>query len=208
MTPPPRTPLRALALTSTLGLAALALGAGAGAWGAAWITGRGERLNQIEKDGWTGSLSVGSPHADPWTRAVTAQVGLMALDRREAVYFHRYRDETGRPLDERCAYEISGGDLPARWWSITLYAADEFLARNDDGAPSIDATGVSRDADGRWRARAAPTRQGAADWLSSRDAGAFSLAIRLYNPEDAAVADVRNIAFPAVRRIGCEGEDA
>jgi hypothetical protein len=104
--------------------------------------------------GWTHSRAAGSSAADPYTRAVIAREGLLALSAREALYFNLSQDEQGRPLSEACVYELSGRALAARWWSVTLYARDHFLVQNSDHAAAIDATRI-RTVDGAWRAHRA-----------------------------------------------------
>lgn len=153
--------------------------------------------------GWLGSRVTGSVDADPWTRASVALTGLLALDRRQAIYFVRKTDDAGAALDEHCRYRVSGGALPGRWWSITAYAADNYLPRNQDGALSIDATRVHRDAAGAWSALVSARREPGADWISSRNAGHFDLTLRIYNPDPAAVRDFGVIPFPIIHRIDC-----
>ncbi len=187
---------------------AVALGLVLGVGSAALLLKHGHEIGPDGGDGWLGNRGVGATDADPWTRAVIARIGLLALNRSETIYFSRYRDAEGRPFDEGCDYELMGTDLPARWWSITVYDADDFLPRNADGALSVDATRVVREADGRWRARLSPRRGAAANWLSSRAAGRFNLSLRLYTPDPSALADAASIPFPAVRRLGCEGDES
>src|SRR5690606_20588940 len=104
-------------------------------------------------------------------------------------YFTSATDDDGRPLSEACRYRLSGGPMPARWWSVTLYDGESRLPMNDDGALSIDA---SRAGGGRWEAIVAPARPaGEEAWISSRNAGRFDLTLRLYVPEPALFEDPR-----------------
>ena len=131
---------------------------------------------------WRFSRAAGSTAADPYTRAIIAREGLLALSNREALYYSLYEDEQGRPLSESCVYELDGLPLAARWWSVTLYADDNFLARNTDNAHSADATRLGND--GPWRVRIAPVRGDAVHWISSREARrGFLLMLRVYNPQ-------------------------
>ena len=132
---------------------------------------------------WSHNRAAGSEAAGPYTRAIIAREGLLALSAREAVYFSLDRDEDGRPLDESCVYELNGLPLSARWWSVTLYADDGFLAENRDNAASVDASRVGNDHP--WQVRIAPVQGNAANWLSSRGAHrGFSLMLRVYNPHE------------------------
>ena len=150
--------------------------------------------------GWSYNRAAGSTAAGPYTRAIIAKEGLLALSSREAVYFFLNRDENGRPLDESCVYELNGRPLDARWWSVTLYADDGFLAQNTDNAASVDASRVGNSAP--WRARIAPVQGNAPFWLSSRSARrSFSLMLRVYNPQD----DFRpsGEALPVLSTVSC-----
>lgn len=184
---------------------AVAIGLVVGIGSALLVLGNGQLLGRFEYDHWFGNANAGSTAADPYTRGIVATIGLLALNRFETIYFHRYVDENGQPLIESCTYDLTGGDLPARWWSITVYAADDFLPLNDDSAPSIDATQIVRESDGSWTARMAPQRTRASNWISTRAAGTFSLALRMYNPSDRARDDPSIIPYPKIRRVSCEG---
>lgn len=190
---------RVLAWTAAV-IAGLALGA-ASAWAAMSIGGAsfGEQYGQ-----WTTNRATGSTAADPYTRAIVARVGLLALSRREAMYFNLQEDDRGDPLSESCIYELSGRELDARWWSVTLYAEDNYLAQNTDHAASIDASHIPP---GRWSARIAPVRGDARNWLSSRAARRnFSLTLRVYNPHRDFRATEQTL--PQLTRISCAGDGA
>ena len=186
-------------------IAAILIGAVLGlgsAWGALMFA----RGNASETYGlWAHSRLAGAAAADPYTRAVVAREGLLALSAREALYFHLSRDQDGRPLQEACVYELSAPRIAARWWSVTLYAQDDFLVQNTDHAASIDASRTATSPGGGWRARISPVRGDAVNWLSSRNARrGFSLTLRVYNPEQR----FRRAedALPQLARLSCAGE--
>lgn len=179
-------------------LVGLALGA-ASAWGALEF-GRAGFAEQIGQ--WNYSRAAGARSADPYTRAIIARDGLLALNAREAQYFSLERDENGAPLRESCIYELSGNDLAARWWSVTLYASDNFLAQNGDHAESVDSTRLS----GAWRVRVAPVRGEAANWLSSRSAArGFVLMLRIYNADDGWRPSEE--LLPTLSTVSCAGDE-
>jgi hypothetical protein len=160
--------------------AGLVLG-GASAWAALTV---GVSSFSSHYGAWSLNRAAGSVAAGPYSRAIIARYGLLALSSREALYFNLDRDERGRPLSEGCIYDLSGRDLATRWWSITLYASDNYLARSDDHAASIDSSHVSAGADGYWRARVSSVQGDTVNWLSSRNARrGFSLTLRVYNPQ-------------------------
>lgn len=182
-------------------LVGLVVGAASG-WAAITLGASG--VSQSYGD-WSYNRAAGAESADMYTRAIVAREGLMALSAREALYFTLDRDQDGRPLDESCVYELSGRNLRTRWWSVTLYADDDFLARNGDHAHSIDASRIGVGADGRWRTRIASVRGDAAYWLSSREARrGFSLTLRVYNPYHDFQPSAE--ALPVLTRTSCGGE--
>lgn len=194
--------------TLTLLIAALvgAVAGGALALRAASLIGTSAALSNanVRVDGWASDWSIGSAAATPEVRARIAVRGLLGLAKSEAVYFIRTTDDQGAPLREACTYEMSGGDQPAQWWSITLYDATSFMPRNDDGALSVDATRAIGD----WSATISPTPPAEGLWISSRNAGSFDLTLRLYRPTDALLdAPEAHLNPPAIRRISCP-EDA
>ena len=148
---------------------------------------------------WSHNRAAGSTAAGPYTRAIIARDGLLALSAREALYFNLDKDAEGRPLDESCVYELRGAPLAARWWSVTLYGDDGFLIDNGDNAYSVDASRVGA---GAWTIRIAPVQGSAPYWLSSRGAGrGFALTLRVYNPQD----DFRPSAesLPILSQVSC-----
>lgn len=190
-----------LALLVSLGVA---LGAGSAAMMLS-SGGLGSGLGSETVQGWTGNHLTGAKAADPYTRAIVAKTGLLALTQTEAMYFTRSTDEQGRPLNESCVYVLSGGAMPARWWSVTIYDAHHYLPVNGQDAQSVDMTRMATRASptGQWTARIAADRGEASDWISSKNAGKFSLTLRLYNPQEKARTDFASIPFPTVKTVSC-----
>lgn len=183
------------------GAAAVALGLTAGLLSGWWaITGG---MGGKAYSGWYGSSVTGSADAGPWLRARVAVSGLLALNKSQAIYFTRKTDDAGEPLREACRYRVSGGPLPGKWWSVTVYAADNFLPLNDDDALSFDATEVRPDAQGQWSAMLSPVRPEGEAWASTRKAGTFDVTLRIYQPSTAAQADFGTITMPRLTRLDC-----
>ncbi len=189
---------------------AIAAGLAVGAGSAAWAMKGGLDLGGLDlggagAGGWYGNSVTGSVDADPWTRAQVALTGLLALNKSQAIYFTTNVDAAGAPLREDCRYQVTGGALPARWWSVTVYADDDYLPLNDDDALSFDATEVQPDASGRWSALVTSQRPAEGAWASSRKAGSYSLTLRLYQPSQAAQNKLAAIPMPVVTRLDCGG---
>jgi hypothetical protein len=198
---------RALAYLAAI-VAGCVIGGGSALWMAGLLPGTNAlAFGDVDLDGWKSDFAIGSEAADPYTRARVARHGLLALARTEAVYFTRDTDEEGRPLREECTYRLSGGTMPAAWWSVTLYDAGSMLPANTDNALSIDA---SRSRAGRWEALISAERpEDGGLWISSKRAGSFDLTLRLYVPAPAVIeAPERALVVPQIERLACAGKVA
>lgn len=193
------------------GLVGLLLGALCGlgaALAAAGIIGPGIQLGgAIDVSGWTSDWTIGSAAANPWTRARVARHGLLALTKDEAVYFTRNTDEAGDRLTEDCRYKVSGGLLPAQWWSVTLYDSTSYLPRNTDNALSYDLTDAATAGSANdWSFTVSPVSADGG-WVSSRAAGKFDMSLRLYKPSAELIANPEAaLVAPRVEKLGC-GEE-
>ena len=193
-----KTTLWAKAATIALGLMA---GLISGWWA---ITGG---MGGQNYSGWYGSSVTGSQDADPWLRARVAVAGLLALNKSQAIYFTRKTDDAGEPLREDCRYRVTGGALPGQWWSVTVYASDNYLPLNDDDALSFDATEVKPNAAGQWTAVLAPVRPADGEaWASTRKAGKFDITLRIYQPNAQAQGNYASIPMPRVTKLDCGGK--
>ncbi|MAK63333.1 MAG: hypothetical protein CMF75_01105 [Maricaulis sp.] len=157
-------------------------------------------IGGIRNGPWQTNANIGAPDAGPILRAVVARRGLLALNRSETVYFTAWEDSQGRPLSDDCRYAVAGQDMPTRWWSLTLYAEDNFLPRNGDNAFALTRTDLGAE---EWGFIAAPTRFGPAHWLSTRNAGAFSITLRLYHPEDVVRSAPESLDLPTIQLLDC-----
>ncbi|MDN3646404.1 DUF1214 domain-containing protein [Pontixanthobacter aestiaquae] len=163
----------------------------------------------IEIKKWYGDFAMGSEDASPYFRARIARHGLLALANTEAVYFTRTVDDSGRPFTEGCSYLLSGGTMPAQWWSVTLYDAENFLPDNTDNALSFDASRAEAQGNdnGAWSAIISAEQPGEdGGWISSKAAGNFDLTFRLYVPDDGVLEQPEEmIEAPSVERLACAG---
>lgn len=163
----------------------------------------------INLDSWYGDFTMGSEDASPYFRARIARHGLLALANSEAIYFTRAVDDAGDPFTDTCRYQISGGPMPARWWSVTLYNAENFLPSNTDSALSFDASRAEMQSpDGGWSAIIAPVKpEAGTSWISSKASGDFDLTFRLYVPADGVLDRPEEmIEAPSIKRLDCEGD--
>lgn len=182
-------------------MAALVLGAGS-AFVLVRISGLG---GDVTVGPWATSTIIGSNEADPYTRAKVAVAGLLALNRSETIYFTAAHDDAGNLLRTGCTYKIIGSDPPARWWSITLYAADHYLVVNPQDRYSYGGNSVAREGDGSFVIVVSP-HESAGNWIptgNSQTDDTFTLTLRLYNPEAAAAHDPSGIVLPHIEKEAC-----
>lgn len=187
-------------VTAGVIVAGLLTGAASG-----WFTLQNGMVQGESYSGWNGSKVTGSVDADPWTRARVAVSGLLALNKSQAIYFSRNSDDSGARLREDCRYRVSGGAMPARWWSITVYAADNYLPINDDDALSFDQTEAQPQGKAEWSGILSSKRPDGEPWASTRNAGDYEITLRLYQPSAQAQANYAAIRMPKVTKLDCGG---
>ena len=172
------------------------------------------RLGEIvEIDGWRSNWSIGTDAVDPYTKAWIARFGLFALRREEAVYFYTTLDAAGQPLDEECVYALDVDEQPGSWWSVTVYDGEGYLPKNADGRLSFDATKAEELQSRRVVLSAEMPEAGAETgedngyWISTRNAGAFDVTLRVYQPTPVAIENpAQAFVLPPIKRLSCAGE--
>jgi hypothetical protein len=170
--------------------------------GATWFTVvRGTVGGAVTDGPWHTNLSAGSAEGGPYLRAAVAVHGLLALNRSETIYYGAARDGRGEAFDSNCTYRISGRDPPARWWSITAYGADDYLIPNPANRYSVSLNSVKRRADGSFAITVARQSR-EPNWIPVAN-GAFSLSLRLYNPQASVAANPASVALPAIEKVSC-----
>ena len=176
-------------------LVALAIGVGS----ALWVIDIFPRTKIIRDRAWTTNPLIGSVQADMYLRAYVARTGLFALGKTEALYYNAFTDEDGNPLRADCDYIIEGGDLPARWWSITAYDKDHFLVPNVLNRYSYNAKNVARNEQGRYKIHLSATPK-VQNWLPAPGQGNMSLTLRAYNPARALAENMGSAELPIMGR--------
>ncbi|ABS62462.1 protein of unknown function DUF1214 [Parvibaculum lavamentivorans DS-1] len=151
---------------------------------------------------WTTSTAYGSVEADMYTRARVALFGLLALDKRETMYYQTRTDSAGEPLSGNCTYRLEGSDLAAHWWSITAYDADSFLIPNERNVFSFSQTTTAREPDGSFVIRISPDPQ-EKNWLPVKAGEGFDLTARFYNPQASIYADPAAAVLPIIAKETC-----
>lgn len=177
-----------------------AVGVIAGVGVATWAVRAGAMSSGKPIGAWTTGIDYGSAEQSALTRAVVARRGLLALPAREARYYNASVDDAGRPLEGRCRYRVTGGALPARWWSLTLYDPDGYLA--GAGPWSIGSAALPTAERERWTIILASTPQ-PAHWLPTAGLERFELTLRTYLPAGGGRTNPARDQLPSIRREAC-----
>ncbi|WEK00669.1 MAG: DUF1214 domain-containing protein [Candidatus Sphingomonas phytovorans] len=181
------------------GLAGIVLGGGGAVWSVrAGALGASDRIGA-----WTTGRDFGTAQASAYTRAIVALRGLLALPATEARYYNAAVDDAGRQLSGRCTYAISGGGLPSRWWSLTLYDGEGYLVANQPGIYSVGSAALPSSEQAHWTVTVSSERQ-AGHWLPTGSADRFELTLRAYLPDNGGSSNFTGAQLPSIVREGCK----
>jgi len=157
----------------------------------------------MKNGAWTVNTAIGSKQAGMYPRAIVARIGLFALNKSEAIYYSASTDDEGQLLRAGCDYRIEGNDLGARWWSITVYGADQFLIPNEKNRYAYNGKTVKREKDGNYKIYLSATPK-EKNWLPAGNEEQLYVLLRLYNPDISVVEDPGNIKLPRIIKEGCK----
>ena len=157
---------------------------------------------QVTNGPWSANTDQGTADASALTRARVALFGLLALPATEAMYFIARTDSEGKPLDGRCTYTVSGGELDARWWSITLYKGEGWLVKNTANRWSVGGNAPERDVNGNWSFTVSPQSVDGV-WLPTGRTPQFDLTLRTYHPQSALLNDPAKAKLPSIKKETC-----
>lgn len=181
---------------------AIALGGGAGS---VWYALQADYgFDVVEVGPWVAHPKLGSPDADPYSKAILAREGALALGPAEGIVFVAQRDSAGAPLTRDCRYTLYGDTPPARFW--TLYAADRSLAvlpPKGRRPAALQSRGLLRQPDRPVSISISPTPS-SGNWLATSGTGPLSLVLSLYDTPISNGTGLENIALPTITRAGCD----
>lgn len=187
--------------TALLTLLTLVVAVGGGAASVWYALSAPEGVGATVIGGWSTYPDMGTPDADPYSKARVAREGLLALGRAEGLTFVAQRDMAGDALVRECRYTVDGTLPPARIW--TLYAADRDLNALAP-ARALNAQEVLYQADNSLRvsvgAMPAP-----GNWLTTSGGGPMALVLTLYDTPVAVSTGVSDIVLPKIAKVGCDG---
>ncbi|TGQ66828.1 MAG: DUF1214 domain-containing protein [Mesorhizobium sp.] len=184
-----------------LSLAIAIGGGGASVWYALKVQ---DGVGAIRIGQWTAFPDIGTPAADPYSKARVAREGVLALGRAEGLSFVAENDAAGERLKRECTYMIAG-DLPtARFW--TLYAADQSLGVVETGKSRLAALqsyGVLRQPDNSV-AISVSSHPMPGNWLLTDGSGRMYFVLTFYDTPIASSTGLSDVSLPRITKVGCD----
>jgi hypothetical protein len=181
---------------------AIAIGGGAASvWYALKLP---EGLGAVAIGPWTTFPDLGTPQADPYSKARIAREGVLSLGLAEGLTFVAQRDSAGEALQRNCTYTIQGVFPPARLW--TLYAAETsgaILRNGHRRLPALHSMAVLRHADNSVSV-AVGRHPAPGNWVTVSGDGPMSLVLTLYDSPAASSAGIADVALPQITRAECD----
>jgi hypothetical protein len=186
-----------------LTLVALAIAIGGGG-GSVWYALKAQNgVGAIRIGQWTAFPYIGTPAADPYSKARVAREGVLALGQAEGLSFVAERDSGGEQLKRECAYKIEGGFPTARFW--TLYAADQSLGVVETGKPrpaALQSYQVLRKPDNSVIISVG-NRPSPGNWLLSNGSGTMYFVLTFYDTPIASSTGLSDVTLPQILKVGC-----
>lgn len=188
----------------TMTVLALAIAIVGGAGSVWYMLDAQEGFDAIHIGAWTAFPDIGTPDADPYSKARVARSGVLGLGRAEGLGFVAARDSSGELLKRECAYLIEGDFPPARFW--TLYAADQSLDIIATGRPraaALQAYEILRRPDNS-AVISASNRALPGNWLPLSGQGPLYFVLTLYDTPIATSTGLSDVTAPSIRKVGCD----
>jgi len=188
---------------SILIVLALAVAVGGGAASVGMVLNSQEGIGAVSVGPWTAFPDIGTPEADPYSKARVARDGVLALGRAEGLGFVADRDSAGVTLKSECSYRIEGSLPVARFW--TLYATDRAHIALKSGIrrdATLHSLEVLRQPDNSISVSVG-TRPEPGNWLAVGGVGAMNLVLTFYDTPIASSTGLSGIEMPRIVRVQC-----
>jgi hypothetical protein len=177
------------------------VGGGASVW---YTLKANESIGAVTVGEWTAFPLIGTPDADPYSKARVAREGLLALGRAEGLSFSAQRDSAGEALRRECSYRIEGAVPPARFW--TLYAADaagNVIRAGERRSAALHSYQLLRLVDNSVSIAAGP-HPAPGNWLSLSGDGPMTLVLTFFDTPIASSTGASDIVLPSIVKVGCD----
>jgi hypothetical protein len=186
-----------------LALLVLGIAVGGGAASVWYALNAQEGVGAVTVGGWTSFPDIGTPEADPYSKARIARQGVLALGRAEGLAFTAQRDGNGDPLLRQCSYRIEGTVPTARFW--TLHAADsngDPIGTDGIRAVALDSYEAIRHPDSSITITA-DRHPAPGNWLALSGSGPMSFVLILYDTTIATSTEIAGVELPQILKVDC-----
>jgi len=186
-----------------LTLLALAIAIGGGGSSVWYMLKAQEGVGAIRVGMWTAFPDIGTPEADPYSKARVAREGVLALGRAEGLAFVAKQDSGGEQLRRECSYSIEGGFPTARFW--TLYAADQSLDVIVTGKPrpaALQSYEILRQPDNS-AIISVSNNPSPGNWLPVQGTGTMYFVLTFYDTPIASSTGLSDVVLPQILKAGC-----
>lgn len=156
-------------------------------------------IGEVRIGPWVAFPSIGTADPDPYARASIARRGRVPLALGDGIEFQATEDSTGDALSGTCAYDVSGGNIPARYWTIAVQSAS--LATSP-GRSALTSVELLRRESGSFIITAAPSAR-PANWIATPRNAPFTLVLRLYDTPLSSRSAGANTVFPVITKGDC-----
>jgi hypothetical protein len=174
--------------------------------GSAWhMVDQGSALTTLRDGPWTAWYAAGDPKADPYTKARVARSGRLPIVSTTAMEFLARTDAEGEPLESGCHYRVRVPQVPALWWSLSLYDGEGRLIDNPADRHAFSSKNVLPVSDGTARIALAPSPR-AGYWLPTGADSNLMLVFRVFRPYDTAdlgSGEMPVEILPRIERVDC-----
>lgn len=183
-------------------LLASALAVGGGAWSLASVLDNRQGTGALVIGAWTAFPTIGSPNADPYSKARTSREGILALGSAEGIAFSATTDTAGDPLRTECSYRIEGTVPASRFWTLVANSAQP-AAGQPRRLPAMNSQSILRRADSGFAVSVTP-HPAAGNWLEVSGAGPMSLVLTIYDSNIGSGSEFAEITMPTIEPLGCD----
>ena len=173
--------------------------------GSSWyMIERGSPLTTLTAGPWVSWVSAARVDADPYTRAHEARLGILPLSTEIAQTFIARTDSEGRALHSSCDYAVEGHELPAQWWSLTVFDSQGRLIPNTLGRSAYTSDTMAIRGDGTFIATLSRDAH-PGNWLPIGGAGRLALAFTVLDHGSRSLTQGEEVVpfLPTITRKDC-----
>ncbi len=182
-------------------LVAITIAAAVGFGSALMVLDRERIFGAVTRGAWTAWPALGSPTADPYSRAELARSGAVPLGSGEGIAFVAESDDTGAKLSARCRYAITGQTPAARLWTLTAEDGAGNLFETPARRGGFHSREILRREDGSFTITVA-SDVAPGNWLPVAGDGPIRLTLRLYDTPLTS-SGIGEAVLPAIQRESC-----